>query len=470
MMKTNGAKKIFTVGTLTYTTSGVIALFCWMLWGDFAWIMKGRSVGALAAVMVKKFGISNYLYGLLIVSIPNFTNIFLIPWISYKSDRHRGRFGRRIPYLFMTTPIVTIALIGLGLSPWLGTLLKAQAIFAKFDVNTLRLCVFAFFWLLLDLGTTLSVNIFSALINDVVPKILLGRFFAMTRAVSLLAAVLFNAKLLGKAEDYGPELLIGIGILYGIGLSTLCLMVKEGEYPPPPEEETGKQNPISNTIKMVKSYWQLCFTLPYYRVLFLGMTLVGLGTLPFNTYYIFFAKSMDVSMDALGKCQATCFAVSFVLCFFLGALSDKFHPLRTSMVALAICVLVDLCGGIFCTSVNSFLVIQLIHGIAVMSFNTLFASCAARLFPQLYFAQFNSIAALLSSASTMLLVPLLGKLLDLSGQRYVLVYIIGAVIQFCGLVALFFVYRGFLRYGGDEAYQAPLPDGVASHESQTTPA
>ncbi|NLF62691.1 MAG: MFS transporter, partial [Lentisphaerae bacterium] len=65
-MNKNDAKKIFTAGTLTYTTSGIIALFCWMLWGDFAWVMKGRSVGALAAVMVKKFGISNFLYGLLI--------------------------------------------------------------------------------------------------------------------------------------------------------------------------------------------------------------------------------------------------------------------------------------------------------------------------------------------------------------------------------------------------------------------
>ena len=461
-MNTNGAKKIFTAGTLTYTTSGIIALFCWMLWGDFAWVMKGRSVGALAAVMVKKFGISNFLYGLLIISIPNFTNIFLIPWISYKSDRHRGRFGRRIPYLFMTTPIVTVAMVGLGLSPWLGTVLKAQAIFSEIDVNTLRLWVFAFFWLLLDLGTTLSVNIFSALTNDVVPKVLLGRFLALTRAVSLLVAVLFNAKLFGKAEDYGPELLIGIGILYGVGLFTLCIKVKEGEYPPPSEEEGGKQGPISSTVKMVKSYWNLCFSLPYYRILFLGMTLIGLGSVPFNTYYIFFAQSMEVSMDALGKCQAICFAISFLLCFFLGSLSDKYHPLRTSMIALIVWALIDIGGGIFCTSPTAFLVIQLLHGVAVMSFNTLYASTAARLFPQLYFAQFTSIAALLSSASVMLVVPLFGKLLDLTGQRYALVYIVGAMFQIGGLVSLYLVYRGFLHYGGDEAYQAPLPDNVSS--------
>ena len=33
-------KKIWHAGTLTYTTAGVVLLFFWLLWGDFAWSMK----------------------------------------------------------------------------------------------------------------------------------------------------------------------------------------------------------------------------------------------------------------------------------------------------------------------------------------------------------------------------------------------------------------------------------------------
>lgn len=37
--------KIWKQGTLTYTTFGLIALFFWLLWGDFTWAMKDRAVG-----------------------------------------------------------------------------------------------------------------------------------------------------------------------------------------------------------------------------------------------------------------------------------------------------------------------------------------------------------------------------------------------------------------------------------------
>ena len=53
-------KKIWTKGSLTYTTGGVIVLFCWLLWGDFAWGLKERAVGFVAGLMVKSFGISNF--------------------------------------------------------------------------------------------------------------------------------------------------------------------------------------------------------------------------------------------------------------------------------------------------------------------------------------------------------------------------------------------------------------------------
>ena len=103
-------RELYHCGTLTYTKIGLVSLFIWLLWGDFAWSMKERAVGMVAGLLVKSFGISDGLYSILIISIPNFTNIFLMPIVSYRSDRHRGRFGRRIPYLLMYTPPVLAGL------------------------------------------------------------------------------------------------------------------------------------------------------------------------------------------------------------------------------------------------------------------------------------------------------------------------------------------------------------------------
>ncbi|MBO5762362.1 MAG: MFS transporter, partial [Lentisphaeria bacterium] len=83
-------QKTWSVGTLTYTTGALVALFAWLLWGDFAWAMKDRAIGPAATLLISKLDVSETLYSLIIISYPNFTNIFLCPIISYISDRHRG--------------------------------------------------------------------------------------------------------------------------------------------------------------------------------------------------------------------------------------------------------------------------------------------------------------------------------------------------------------------------------------------
>ena len=51
--------------------------------------------------------------------------------------------------------------------------------------------------------------VFGALINDVVPRELIGRFFGIFRAVSLATGVLFNSKIIGHAENTGGTALTG---------------------------------------------------------------------------------------------------------------------------------------------------------------------------------------------------------------------------------------------------------------------
>jgi Na+/melibiose symporter-like transporter len=45
-------------------------------------------------------------------TFPGAVALVLGPIISYKSDRHRGKWGRRIPFLMATTPIAAFGMIG----------------------------------------------------------------------------------------------------------------------------------------------------------------------------------------------------------------------------------------------------------------------------------------------------------------------------------------------------------------------
>ena len=440
-------------GTLVYTAGGLAVLFLWLMWGDFAYSMKDRATGTVAALMLKKFDVSDFLFGIIMISFPNFTNIFLCPIVSYRSDRHRGRFGRRIPYLLLTTPFIVIGLAGLGVTPLLARLIR-QAVGAEhISYNLTALLVFCFFWIILDFGTTLAGAIFNALATDVVPTEFLGRFFAMFRAVSLGCAFLFNYFVMGCAETHALVIFLGLAALYGIGLFSICLKVKEGEYPPPEAETSGPP-----TVKSaVKTYFRECFSLPYYRWVIMASVVAGFSVVPFNIYGIFYAKSLNMDMDFYGKVSSLICLVSFVLSFFLGWFSDRFHPIRTGMVSMALQTVILFIGGRIATTESVFAWLFLVQGISIMSYNTLMASYAPRLFPREYFAQFNSAMMLINALASVIGAPLVGKFLDLTGNYYPHLFTIGGVIGLCGLGCFVMVYRGYQRYGGDSGYIAPAP-------------
>ena len=444
-------RKIWRAGTLTYTTGGLVLLCFWLLWGDFPWAMKDRAVGPSATLLIKQLGVSDFLYGLIIVGFPNFTNTFLLPAISYISDRHRGRWGRRIPFLLFTTPFIVFGIYLMGLTHLLGGWLHEGI--PALPEHHAKLIVFCIGWILLDFGATLSASLFNALANDVVPKEVLGRFFALFRMVSLAAGMIYNAWLIDKVENHALEILFGVGTFYGIGLLSLCWKVKEGEYPPPEAETSGPP-----TVKSaVKTYFRECFSLPYYRWVIMASVVAGFSVVPFNIYGIFYAKSLNMDMDFYGKVSSLICLVSFVLSFFLGWFSDRFHPIRTGMVSMALQTVILFVGGRIATTESVFAWLFLVQGISIMSYNTLMASYAPRLFPREYFAQFNSAMMLINALASVIGAPLVGKFLDLTGNHYPHLFTIGGVIGLCGLGCFIMVYRGYRRYGGDSGYVAPDP-------------
>ena len=224
-------KSKWSVGTLTYTTAGLAVLFALLLWGDFAWSMKDRVVFPMTVKLAKDhFKMNDTWYSVLIISFPNFTNIFLMPIVSYLSDRHRGRLGRRIPFLLFTTPFIVIGLLGIGMNAEIGKLL--QSVFSL-EPRMAGLIGFCVFWVLFDFGNTLASAIFNALVNDVVPQRIIGRFFSLFRIISLLAGILYNYYLFEHALDWFKWIFLVLGALYAAGLYSMCFFVKEGKYPPP---------------------------------------------------------------------------------------------------------------------------------------------------------------------------------------------------------------------------------------------
>jgi MFS family permease len=437
------------VGTLSYTKRGLVVLFGLLLFGDFAWSMRDRSVGPMAQWYLNHMNVPNLVFGLLVSSFPAFVGLILGPIISVKSDRHRGKWGRRIPFLLVTTPLAAAGMIGLAVTPlvarWVHGLMPGQS-----EMLVSVVC-FGVFWAAFEVATIAGGAVFGGLINDVVPKELMGRFYGLFRAVSLIDGMIFNYWLLGKVPGHFTLILLCVGVFYGAAFMWVCVKVKEGDYPAP--SPRGPRE--SGVFGGARGYFRECFSNPYYLQVFTMLTAAYLAFGPINTFSIPYARSLGVDMDTYGKYLALTYLISLSVSYFLGWLADAFHPLRVSIIALIGYTVVTAWGWIFATTPGTFLIAWVAHGVLSGCFFTCAASLGQRLFPHEKFAQYASAFGMVLALGSMVLAPAVGVVIDGTGSGYRHAFGAGMILAAAALVNAIFVHRRFMRLGGPKGYVAP---------------
>ena len=288
-------------------------------------------------------------------------------------------------------------------------------------------------------------------INDVVPSSLLGRFYGVFRAISLIASILFNYFIFGKAEEHFPLVFLGIGLVYGLSFTMMCLKVKEGEYAPPPIPKAGG----GNFFVAARTYFQECFSKPYYLWVFVSIALPWIAFIGVNHFSVYFAKSLAMDMGFYGKCLALTYGCSLVLSYPLGMLADKFHPLRTSLVVISLYALVTAAGAIFSTNPETFAVFFVLHGILSGAWFTSSASLPLRMFPKENFSQFYSALNMFIGLGIMTAGPIVGKLIDFTNKFYQLTFIASSTLAFLAIIIGLIVHAKFMKLGGPKDYVPP---------------
>ena len=467
----SGTTKKWSVGTLTYTSAGLAILFSLLLWGDFAYSMKERSAGPILQNLVLAFGASQLEMQMFMVIIPNCIAMVLTPIVSYRSDRHRGRWGRRIPFLFASVPFAVLAMIGLGFSPAMGQSLHTILGTHSPGLNGCIRLLLGTFWVIFEVATVTANSVLGGLVNDVVPQKFLGRFYGLFRAFSLIAGMICFFKLYGIAKDHYRAIFLSVGILYGAGFSLMCLTVKEGKYPPPTERIKDSSHGVMHAVRI---YCKECFGNPYYIWVTLAVMLGTLAFMPVNNFSQPFAHKLNIADDDYGKYIAATYFISFILTFVLGELADRFHPLRLGIAAMALyagvtfwgqfhsastAVLFSVRSGLWGAShsvpVDDFAIALVAHGVLSGTFFTVTASLTQRLLPRGHFAQFASAAQVLTAVCSIAFALMTGWFFDHYGKVYHNTYLMGFVLAVAGMFAMLMVHRGFMRYGGMKGYVAP---------------
>jgi MFS family permease len=438
------------VGTLTYTARGLAALFFLLLFGDFAYSMRDRAIWPIVQIMLHRLHASDTVMAFMISALPTTLTMVISPIVSYRSDRFRSRWGRRIPFLLIPTPICAAAMIGISYTDEMGAGLRHLLGLRAASADNCALVCFGMFWTAFEVAAVIAGSVLGGLVNDVVPRELLGRFYGLFRQVSLGAGIIFNYWIIAQAEAHFRAILIGIGITFFLGFTIMCLTVREGTYPPPDDTSDRPGFWVA-----ALRYFRECFGLPYYQRVFLGMALAAAAFTPVNLFALIYAMQLKVSMHVYGHLLAFSYFISFFLASPLGWLVDRAHTLRVTIGTVLIYSASMILLGYTIHNTWTFGVALVLHTVLSGCYWTVSSPLGQALFPRITFAQFYSAAQIVLSIVTIMFGPALGWMLDLTRHNYRLIFFAGGIVGFVSVALLAIVHRDFMKLGGPKNYTAP---------------
>lgn len=458
-------EKTFKVGTLVYSKKGLIYLFAWLLWADVCFVLM-EAIPGLIPLKLKALEAPNWLMSVMLSTIPMLLNAVICPWVSFKSDRHRGKLGRRMPFILYTAPFLTLSLIAIGFADpighWLHKILAG--LIADLSPNiailiVIGVCSTAFAFLNMFVG-----SVFWYLFNDVVPQEVLSRFLSLMRIASTATSAFYNFFVFKYAETHMAWIFLAGSLLYFVTFTLLCLNIKEGEYPPPPENVDGSVGMASS----IKTFGRECFSYRFYLLYYLYGGFGSIGT-AMTLFLLFFFQDMGLSLEQIGQLMGVGGLWSVILYYFGGVLADRFHPLRTLLIAVACNTALGFTGFIwlFVTPpAQIFYYISLLTGIIAAPISVLVGVSAMptemRIFPKERYGQFCSANALVRSIFVLVGSPVAGIFLDVMkkvhhgsnfGYRYIPAWT--SLFSVLSLTCLYLVFREWKRLGGDKSFAPP---------------
>ena len=462
-----GGGKTYHCGTLTYTKIGLVVIFAWLLWGDFCLTLMEAVVPSVLPLKLKSLGCSNWMMGLILSSIPGVLNMTICPYVSFKSDRYRSKWGRRIPFILSTLPFLCISLFMLGWSDEISVFLQHHSTtLREYGPATVTIGLIAFFMAMFQFFNMFVNSVFWYLFNDVVPAQFIGRFVGLLRIVSTMAVTVYNYFIFKYAESYMREIFIGSAVLYFVGFGLLCFMVKEGEYQP----LEGEQDKDNKGIGGIKTYFKEAFSHKLYWMIFAAAGFQSLCN-GVNAFGVFFNREMGLSLDHIGKLAAIGGVAAVAATYFCAIFVDRWHPVRI-VTYLTVFSLIAYCMNgvwVFVTLPGNYFFWLCLGGSLIGVFQSTLAGMAAfprqmRLFPPSRFGQFCSANAMIQSLCNIGAGVAGGLFIDVvrylcNGTDFAYRFNFVWTTFFYAISAAITVYTYILwhRLGGDEHFHPPAP-------------
>ena len=461
---------VYRVGTLTYTWRGLLALFAWLLWGDFCWTMMEAVVPSIVPLKLRSLDSPNVLIGLVLSTLPATLNLTVTPVLSFKSDRHRGPLGRRIPFILYTMPFLCLSMVLIGYSDsvaaWVNRAFMGGAAIQQAKVGIIVLAVFV---AIFDFFNMFVNTVYWYLFSDVVPQAYVGRFMGWFRMVGVIAQFVYNFFVFPHAMSHMREIYMGGALLYLLGFGLVCMKVKEGQYDPPPAY--AKKPSFLDQFRL---YARECYTHRHYWDIYLGYAFTAIAGCA-AVYQVFTLQSLGLDLKVIGRTGALAGIALPVALLFAGSFVDRWNAVRVAAYLGAAGVFMAFGGWVwlFVTQTPSATVYlwvavcaQLFSALAVAIGQLLEMPRMIALFPREKFGQFCGAIALLRGPAGILGGVLAGLFMDfwvgtafprdrygLYGYRFAFLWT--GTMQALAFYFNYRIYRAWKRMGGAAGYVPP---------------
>ena len=315
-----------TRGTLVYTRKTLFSVFFWVLWGDFCLQFMGVVLASVLPLLMTQWKAPAIFIGLFVSTIPALLNFLITPLVSVWSDRHRGKWGRRIPFLLFPTPFGVLFLLGIAGTEHVAHLVQ-WLVGGAWSFEACRMVVLGMMVVAFQIANMIVSSIYYYLFNDVVPEPRMGRFLGLFRIVSIAAAACFHFFVFSHADKHAPAIFGWSALLYGVGFGLMCLNVREGEYPEP--EPLGGRHPVKMAFMLLKE----CFSTPFFRTyaLFNGAFTFAMA---WNAFIQVMQVNVGLSYANIGMLMGVATGVSALTSYPVGALVDRFRPFAVAIAGL----------------------------------------------------------------------------------------------------------------------------------------
>jgi maltose/moltooligosaccharide transporter len=481
--------KISYAGTLSYTKPALAILFFWLFWGDFCYTVMEAVTVPIMQLKFAKLDASNTEIGLILGVIPGTLYAILNPIISFKSDRFRSRWGRRIPFIVFSLPFLVTLLVCLAYGEKIGVWLHGHLGFllAGISANQVSILSLGLLFIVYNFFNSFVTSTFWYLFNDVVPEYLVARFMAWFRTIGLFSTSFYSFLILPYSGTHSTEIFLSAAVLYAVGFGLMCRNVREGEYPPPAPYIDGR----TDTMAAVTTFTRETHAFPHYWYLWLctfigqiGGTASVIGAGNSNLIFaMFFSLAIGLNIHEIAFIYGFYNITTCVLTPVAGWLADKFHPIRVVYAGVLINLVVgpmNLIWLFWHPSNNVVFWVTLAINVLVAAPGQAFGGMwdppmLMRLFPRSNYGQFCSTNAVWRTAGGILGSALVGIFLDsikgLVGKEQAYYYLPIWAFLF-GLPSFFLfvqLYLSWKRHGGDEAYIAPVLLSIPTPNSPLTP-